>query len=77
MKRMLTFFVLVLLHNGATFFACSNNTKADSEKGTIETMTDKAAKKAMDRIRTPIEKAHSAKNQQADRFSVMEESLKK
>ena len=76
MKRMLMLLVLMLLLYGATFFACSNNTTADSEKGTIETMTDKAAKEAVDRIRTPIKKAHLAEKQQADRFSIMEESLK-
>ena len=77
MKKMLIFFVLVLLLSGAAFYACSNDMKAELEKGTIEIMTDTAAKESVDRIRNPIEKAHSAKNQQADRFRIVEETLKK
>ena len=77
MKRMMILFVLASFLSGASFYACSNNSKADSEKGAIEKMTDKAAKEAVDRIRTQIEKAHSVKNQQADRYSAIEESLQK
>ena len=79
MKRMLIFSILVLSLSGGIFFACSNdkNKKADLEKGTIEKITDKVAKEAVDKIRTPIEKARSVKNQQADRYSVMDESLNK
>jgi hypothetical protein len=39
-------------------------------------MTDKAAKKMVKRIRTPINKARSVKDQQEDRLGDMEESLK-
>ena len=76
MKKTLIFFVLVLLLSGPTFIACSNNKRADSEKGTIDKMTDKVAKEAIDKIRVPIEQAHVAKKLQTDRFSAMDDSTK-
>ena len=77
MKTCSILFVFVVLLSGMTFFACSNNTTAESEKGTIETMTDTAAETAVNRIRTPLEKAHAVTVQQADRNRVMEDSLNK
>ena len=76
MKKMMTYSVLALLLGGAALLACSNNKEAESEKGIIEKMTDKTAKEMVDRIRTPIEKARSAKDQQEDRLNDMDESLK-
>lgn len=76
MKKMLIASVIMLLLGCAVFFACSDNKKADSEKGAIEKMTDKTAKEAVNRIRTPIDKAQSAKNQQDDRLREMEKTLK-
>ena len=76
MKKRLMIFVFVLLLSGPNFIACSNNKRADSEKGTIGTMTDKVAKEAVDKIRAPIEQAHVAKKLQTDRFSAMDDSTK-
>jgi hypothetical protein len=78
MKKMMTYCVLGLLLGGAALLACSNNTEteSESEKGTIEKMTDKAAKEMVNRIRTPINKARSVKDQQEDRLDDMDESLK-
>ena len=76
MKTMLLYSVIALLVSSATFLACSSNKEAESEKGTIEAVTDKTAKEVVRRIRTPIEKARSVKNQQEDRLSDMEETLK-
>jgi hypothetical protein len=50
--------------------------ESESEKGTIEKMTDRAAKEMVNRIRTPINKARSVKDRQEDRFNDMDESLK-
>jgi hypothetical protein len=41
------------------------------EKGTIEKMTDKAAKEMVNKIRTPIDKARSAKDQQEDKLDAL------
>ena len=78
MKKMMTYSVLALLLGGAALLACSNNkeAEAESEKGRIEIMTDKAAKKIVNRIRTPINKARAVKDQQEDRLSDMDESVK-
>jgi hypothetical protein len=78
MKKMMVFFFVVLFLCSAGLFACSNNTEAEaeSEKGTIEKMTDKTAKEVVNRIRTPINKARSVKVRQEGRMDDMEESLK-
>ena len=57
---------------------CSNNEEAQegSEKGAIEKMTDRTAKEIVNRIRTPINKARSVKDQQENRQKDMDESLK-
>jgi hypothetical protein len=78
MKKTMTYCVFALLLGGAVLLACSNNNEdeAEPEKGAIEKMTDKAAKEMVNRIRTPINKARSAKDQQEDRLNDMDESLK-
>ena len=76
MKKILLFTVIGLLFGCAILFSCSNNNEAESEKGMIETFTDKTAKNVAGRILAPIEKARSVKDQQEDRLSDMEESLK-
>jgi hypothetical protein len=77
MKKMITYFVLVLFLCGALLFSCSNDEDAETEpeKGMIEEMTHKAAKKAVNRIRTPLNKARSAAGQEQDRLNHMEKSL--
>ena len=76
MKKMMTYFILSLFLGGAALFACSNNNDPEPQKGAIEEMTDKAAKAAVKKIRTPLNKARSAADQQEDRLNVMDESLK-
>ena len=78
MKKMMTYCVFAVFLSGAALLACSNNKEAESEseKGTIEKMTDKAAKEMVNRIRTPINKARSVKDRQEDRLNDMDESLK-
>ena len=76
MKKMALYTVMVLLFDCSTLFSCSDNKEAESEKGIIETFTDKTAKDVAGRILAPMEKARSVKDQQEDRFSDMEESVK-
>ena len=70
--------VMALFFGCTGFFACSNRDEAKSEpqKGVIEEMTDKAAQKAINRIRTPLNKARSVAEQEEDRLSDMDQSLK-
>ena len=76
----MTYFVIALFLIGSALLACSNNTEAeaegDPEKGLIEEMTDKAAREAVNRIRTPLNKARSVADQEEDRLNDMDESLK-
>ncbi len=51
MTKMLLYSVMVLFLGNATIIACSDNKEAESEKGTIEKMTDKAAKEMVNKIR--------------------------
>lgn len=76
MKKIIICCVFVLLFGGVVLLACSNNNEAELEKGTIEKITDKTAKEMVNRIRTPIEKARSVKDQQEDRWKDMDESVK-
>jgi hypothetical protein len=76
MKKMVLFTLMGLLFGYSILFSCSDNKEAESEKGIIETFTDKTAKDVAGRILAPMEKARSAKDQQEDRFSDMEKSVK-
>ncbi len=79
MKKLIINSVIALLLGGAALIACSNNQEAEQEpeKGVIEEMTDRAAKEAVNRIRTPLNKARSAADQEEERLNDMDESLKK
>jgi hypothetical protein len=76
MKRMLLHSFLAFLLGGTLLFGCSKSEEAESEKGAIEKLPDRTAKKVVGKIRVPIEKARSVKEQQEDRFSDIEETLK-
>jgi len=66
--------VLLLCH--AAVFSCSQKEEAEPEKGAIEKITDQAADELTNRIRTPLEKARSAANQQADRMRAVNDNVK-
>ena len=76
MTKMLLFSVMVLFIGSAVFIACPDNKDAESEKGTIEKMTDKAAKEMVNKIRDPIDKARSVKDQQEDKLDEIEKTIK-
>ena len=72
MKKMITSVVLAMFLCSALLLACSNDMDTETEPQ----MTDRAAKKAVNRIRTPLNKARSAASQEQDRLNDMDESLK-
>jgi hypothetical protein len=75
-KRIVT--LLILIFFGATFFACADKAadKAeDSEKGAIEKFTDKTAKEAVEKIRTPINKARAVKTTGENKMKNMDEMV--
>lgn len=76
MKKIRLCVVMVLLLCSAALLACSKDEIAESEKGTIEKMTDETAKEIVDKIQAPIKGAHSVKKQQEDRSRKIEKTLK-
>lgn len=77
MAKLLLYFIALLLLGGAVFFALSNKQDAVVETGTIDQMTDKAAREMVEQIRTPMEKASDLKKMEQDRMQKMEEDFKK
>jgi hypothetical protein len=67
--------VLALISSGL-FFACSDKKESASEKGAIRQMTDAAAKKMVDKMQSPIDKARQAGEKQEGRDEDMEKALK-
>ncbi len=77
MTKILLYSGMALFLGSTAFIACSDNKEAESEKGVIEKMTDKAAQEMVNKIRAPIDKAHSVKDQQEDRLKEIDETVKK
>lgn len=76
MKKILLYSVTVLFLVSTAFIACSDNKEAEPEKGTIEKMTDNAAKEMVNKIRGPIDKARSVKDQAEDKINEIDEAAK-
>ncbi|MBT8331378.1 MAG: hypothetical protein KJP06_03520 [Deltaproteobacteria bacterium] len=80
MKKMMMYAVITIFLGCAGLLACSNSNNAEpeleSQKGVIEEMTDNAAKKAVNRIRSPLDKARSVADQEQDRLNDMDQSSK-
>ena len=78
-KKLMMVGAIIFFIACTVLLACSNGNDAEpeleSQKGVIEEMTDKAAQEAINRIRTPLDKARSAANQEQDRLINMDESL--
>ncbi|OEU48838.1 MAG: hypothetical protein BA872_01380 [Desulfobacterales bacterium C00003060] len=76
MKKLITFHLsIVFVLFCISFSACSKDEGAESEKGTIEKMTDHAADVVVDKIRTPMEKARSVKDLEEKRMRGVDEAL--
>ncbi|MGD2096920.1 MAG: hypothetical protein PVG35_05020 [Desulfobacterales bacterium] len=77
MKKKMMVSVMALFLGGAGLFACSNSNEAESEpqKGVIEQITHNTAQKAVNRIRTPLDRARSAANREEKRLNEMDESV--
>jgi hypothetical protein len=68
--------LMVLFLSAAVFVACASKNEADTEKGAIDKMTDRAAKEMADSIQIPLNKARVAAKQQEDKMLAIEEALK-
>ena len=72
MKKILGYFTAVLLLTSIFLGACSGNNGEEPEKGAIRKMTDQVAHDLAHKIRNPIDKARSVKNQEQGRLDDME-----
>ncbi|MGD8520758.1 MAG: hypothetical protein PVF56_06400 [Desulfobacterales bacterium] len=71
--------LLILIFSGTTFFACTDKAAdktGNSEKGAIEKFTDKTAKEAVQKIRTPMNKARAVKTTGENKMKNMDEMVK-
>lgn len=73
-KKRLLNLTMALLLTGMFPWACSNNTDGESEKGAIRKMTDQVADEMVHKMRNPIDKARSVRDQEEDRLSEVEEA---
>ena len=76
MKKSVTYLAIALFLSCTIFFACSKNEDVEPEKGKIEKMTDHAADVIVEKIKTPIERARSAKDMEKERMRGIDETLK-
>lgn len=75
MKRLLAHVILGVSIFSLCFPACSKKEEAKQEKGKIEQMTDEAAEVIVTKIRTPMDRARSVKEQEVDRAQAMDEAI--
>jgi hypothetical protein len=69
---LIIFFVLILA--GTMLFACARD-EEESEPGAIEKLTDETADEIVKTIKTPINKAHSAKKSSEDRMKNIDDAV--
>jgi hypothetical protein len=77
MKKTLPYLAIGLLLLSGAFWGCSDKKEPAPEKGAIRQMTDEAARGAVNQIRTPINKARSAAQQQEEKNKEVDDVLKK
>jgi len=77
MKKIGIYCLLGVFLGSGTFSACSGKKELEEKKGTIEKMTDKAAKDMVDRLQSPINKAREAAKQGEERVKELDEVMKK
>ena len=75
MKKSILINFFVLLLAGTMLFACTRDEETSEPDG-IEKLTDETADEIVDTIKTPINKAHSAKNTGEDRMKNIEDAVK-
>jgi len=76
MKKILLCIVAALFIVSPMLLSCTKSEDAETEKGAIDRMTDKAGKEMADRITDPIEKARNAKELIDKNYRDMDENLK-
>jgi len=77
MKRVLSYCLIGVILVSWAFWGCSDKKEPAAEKGAIRKMTDETAKEAVNRIRTPIDKARAAAKLQEEKNKELDDALKK
>jgi PBP1b-binding outer membrane lipoprotein LpoB len=78
MKRILSYCLIGVMMLSGAFWGCSDKKEpALEKKSAIKKMTEETAREAVNQIRTPIDKARSAAQQQQDKAKEMDDALKK
>ncbi|MBW2441738.1 MAG: hypothetical protein JRH12_14775 [Deltaproteobacteria bacterium] len=74
MKKLFFHITVAALMAGLSLWGCSGNSGEEAEKGAIRKMTDEVAHDLAHRIKDPIDKARSVKNQEQDRLDDLEDT---
>jgi hypothetical protein len=75
MKGLMIYPAIALTVFVLCFSACSKGKDAEPAKGKIEKMTDQAAEAAMEKIRTPLDKARAVQKMGEERMKAADESM--
>ena len=75
MKRSLKCFAVISLFLCAVLAGCSQSQEQETEKSSVEVMTDKVAEKAVNKIRTPMDKARLTRELGEERTKAIDEAL--
>lgn len=67
---------LIALFSASLFVACSSGKDGETEKGSIDKMTDRAAKGMADTIQIPLERARASAKLQEAKIGELEEAMK-
>lgn len=77
MRKFTASLAAALLVTGLLVSACSKNSETEAEKAAVDKLTDRAADAAVQKIKTPIDKARNAQDLGDDRLQAMDEALQK
>jgi hypothetical protein len=76
-KKSYIYFATVSFIFCLTLSTCSKGKDAESEKGAIDKITERAAETATKKIKTPIDKARSVQEKEEERMKAMDEASKR
>jgi hypothetical protein len=76
MIKILAYCLIGMMLIAGTFYGCSDKKEPAPEKGAIQKMTEETARQAVDRIRTPIDKARSVAQQQEEKNKEVDDAVK-
>lgn len=75
MTRKFLYLSMAMVMLAVPLWSCSGGSDGESEKGAIRQMTDQVADEMVDRMRSPIDKARSARDQGEDHLGDLEDAV--